>query len=269
VFIAKCLAGDESEVKSMVERNPGFLNQQDSYGATGLMAALYNERHSLSRWLLSLPGLDTKLRDEFNYTALHRACHSGAPLDIVITLVRLSSWETVNMKDRYGGTVLDWAVQSNNTSAVLYLSWLGAECREEYRKYKYREITLQTWTSQFSKLDALCWSIAANITDLRLLSPMPHVEQDKDKLRSLARIFNRHGVCRMWGDLSSLQNLAWEKAWLSCPALHPDHRPWWGQAFNTPPRRPRPDVVLPDFTAALFRKTVRHCYKTRQYCIVL
>ena len=77
---------------------------------------------------------------------------------------------------------------------------------------------------------------------------------DKERLRAVARLFNRHNVCRMWGDLSSLQNLAWVKAWLSCPALHPDHRP---------------DVVLPDFTAALFRKTVRHCYKTRQYCTVL
>ena len=70
-------------------------------------------------------------------------------------------------------------------------------------------------------------------------------ELEKEKLRSLALMFNRHNVCRMWGDLSSLQNLAWEKAWHSCPALHPDHRP---------------DVVLPDFTPANFRNTVNHLY---------
>ena len=29
-FIAKCVAGDESEVKSMVERDPGIYNKQAS-----------------------------------------------------------------------------------------------------------------------------------------------------------------------------------------------------------------------------------------------
>ena len=114
--------------------------------------ALFYKQHSFSRWLLSLPRLDTNLRNKWNNTALHRACWHKAPLDIVITLVRLSSWETVNMKDSGGYTALDWAVESNNTSAALYLSWLGAE-----------EVTLQTWTSRVSKLDSLCWAIAANI----------------------------------------------------------------------------------------------------------
>ena len=44
------------------------------------------------------------------------------------------------MKDSGGYTALDWAVESNNTSAALFLSWLGAE-----------EVTLQTWTSRVSK----------------------------------------------------------------------------------------------------------------------
>ena len=151
-FIYKCTRGDESEAKSMVERDPSLPNKPDRNGMTGLMVALYNKRHSLCRWLLSLPGLDTSLRDEYNSTALHLACWYDGPLDIVITLVRLSSWETVNMKDSGGYTALDWAVESNNTSAALYLSWLGAE-----------EVTLQTWTSRVSKLDSLCWAIAANI----------------------------------------------------------------------------------------------------------
>ena len=136
----------------MVEKDPSLPNKPGCDGMTGLMMALYNKRHSLCRWLLSLPGLDTSLRDEYNSTALHLACGCGAPLDIVIALVRLSSWKTVNMKDSVGETALDWAVQKNNTSAALYLSWLGAE-----------EVTLQTWTSRVSKLDSLCWAIAANI----------------------------------------------------------------------------------------------------------
>ena len=53
---------------------------------------------------------------------------------------------------------------------------------------------------------------------LSYLPPL-YDELEKEKLRSLARMFNRHNVSRMWGDFSSLQNLAWEKAWLSIPTL--------------------------------------------------
>ena len=83
-------------------------------------------------------------------------------------------------------------------------------------------------------------------SDLRLLSRMPHLhDSDKEKLRSLARMFNRHSVCRMWGELSSLQNLAWEKVWHSCPALRPDHRP---------------DVVLPRLTLSEYHNTINYLF---------
>ena len=149
----------------MLDRNPGLLNKQDNHGRTGLMVAVLKRHHSLCRWLLSLPGLDTSLQKQYpapenNCTALHQACIFGAPLDIVIALVRLSSWETVNMKDRIGYTALDWAIRSNNTSAVLYVSWLGAECKEEKRKYK--EVTLQTWIEVGPQKDAQYWAVAAN-----------------------------------------------------------------------------------------------------------
>ena len=72
---------------------------------------------------------------------------------------------------------------------------------------------------------------------------MPQVEQDKDKLRTLARMFNRHGICRMWGDISSLQSLAWEKVWHGSPALRSDHRP---------------DVVLPRLTPEKYHNTVNY-----------
>ena len=64
----------------MVERDPGLLNKQNSQGYTGLMEALMNYLHSLYRWLLSLPGLDTNLRNGNNVTALHTACQNDAPL---------------------------------------------------------------------------------------------------------------------------------------------------------------------------------------------
>ena len=137
---ATCGRGDESEAKSMVERDSGLHNQQDTDGETGLMRALLFTRHSLSRWLLSLPGLDTNISSKNNFTALHCACWSGAPLDIVMSLTRLSSWETVNRKDNWGRTALDLAVKRNNASAALHLSWLGAECKEENRSYSSEQL---------------------------------------------------------------------------------------------------------------------------------
>ena len=68
------------------------------------------ERHSVTRWLLSLTELDTDICDEWDYTPLHSACYRGAPLDIVIALTKRSSWETVNKRDSEGVTPLDLAV---------------------------------------------------------------------------------------------------------------------------------------------------------------
>ena len=171
-FSVACIRGDESEAKTLVERDPGLYNKQDKDGITGLMGALNGEHHSLCRWLLSLPGLDTSLREEYDHTALHWACIYGAPLDILITLVRLSTWETVNMKTRETLTALDLAVVRDNASAALYLSWLGAECREEFRncyftgqgeQLTFTKVNLQTWTEAGCQQDALYWAIAANI----------------------------------------------------------------------------------------------------------
>ena len=46
----------------LLDMGYGFLNEKDEEGATGLMRALEYKRHSLSRWLLSLPGLEMSLR---------------------------------------------------------------------------------------------------------------------------------------------------------------------------------------------------------------
>ena len=143
----------------MLERDPGLHNKQDINGWTGLMWALFNKHHSLCRWLLSLPGLDTNLRNNDNQAVLC-LLFWDAPLDIVITLVRLSSWETVNMKDWRGYTALDRAVEYNRTSTALYLSWLGAECMEKNRKYS--DVTLQTWIEAGCQQEAQYWAVAGN-----------------------------------------------------------------------------------------------------------
>ena len=159
-FAETCQRDDESEAKSIVEMDPEFHNKQGVDYHTGLMWAETCGCHSISRLLLSRPGLDTTLRSRDDLTALHNACNPGfksdrtglkngrAQLDIVISLARLSSWETINMVDFEDSTALDYTVRSNQTSAALYLSWLGAECKEENRKYEHKEVTLQTWIDE-------------------------------------------------------------------------------------------------------------------------
>ena len=83
------------------------------------MLALHFKRHSLSRLLLSLPGLDTSIRNEVNNTALQKACYKKAPLDIVTTLARLSTLETINMKNNYGDTALMTSLSGFNSTCLV------------------------------------------------------------------------------------------------------------------------------------------------------
>ena len=304
-FVYACKNGDESEVKSLLEKDPGLLNKQDGRGRTGLMKALNKEQYSLSRWLLSLPGLDTNFYDEDSETALHQACHNASPLDIVTTLVRLSTPQTINMKSRegwtslmislqslystspelakrrsisrlllslpgldttnstavhvacignapldilvtlvrvpslgmvnmknhYDATALDWAVGegANNPSAALYLSWLGAECKEKNKncyctgqrgkrvKHTFTEVTLKTWIEADCQQEAQFWAVAANdINALKQLARIENVTLEREKLRSLAKLFDHREV---WKYVTSLESLAWEEVRLSSPAL--------------------------------------------------
>ena len=170
-FIEACRSGLESEAKSMVEDDPGLHNKQGYEGNTGLMSALVGTRYSICRWLFSLPGLDTNICNKHNITALHRACWHRAPLDIVISLVRLSSWETINMKSHLSGnTPLESAFSMCNTSAAIYLSSIGAECGENRNEdaLQYREVTLHTWIDAGCQQEAQYWAVAAN--DIRYYS---------------------------------------------------------------------------------------------------
>ena len=42
---------------------------------------------------------------------------------------------------------------------------------------------------------------------------------DRAVLRSLANLFKRHNICRLWGDIPGLRGLAWEEIQQSSPAL--------------------------------------------------
>ena len=211
-FVKACADGNESRAKSLYQADPSIVKLD---GWTGLTYALYGEHHSLSRWLLSLPTLDTNICDRSNETALHWACGNDAPLDIMITLAKLSTWDTVNMQDNWGDTVLDDTATIAATSAALYLSWLGAECKEENRQYG--KVTLQTWIEEGCQQDAQYWAVAANdVESLKLLARMENVTLDRERLRYLAKLFNHRAV---WSYVTSLQSLAWEKMQKSFPAL--------------------------------------------------
>jgi len=212
-FRVACSRGDEIKAKSIVEMDPKFHSKQDDVGDTGLMIAIYYRRFSLVRWMLLLPGLDSNLKNFDYLTALHVACWCMAPLDIVISVARLSSWETVNMEDRLKDTVLDWA--GLGTSAALYLSWLGVECKEENRKF--REVTLQTWIDEGCQHEAQFWAVAANdINALKHLVDVEHVELDRPKLSTLAKLFDHRAV---WSYVTSLKSLAWDRIKQTVPAV--------------------------------------------------
>ena len=119
------------------------------------------------------------------YSAVRR---TDTPLDIVICLTTLSSWETVNMKDNWGATALDDAVLNNNTSIALYLSWLGAESGQENRQH--REVTLTSWLEFGCEQEAQFWAVAANdVKVLKQLARMENIRLDRERLRNLAKLF--------------------------------------------------------------------------------
>ena len=136
-FAGACRNGDLTKARLLYKQDPKVLNMQDMQdGFTVMIDAILDRNLDISRWLLSLPGLDTNICDFEKDTALHAVGHCNTPLDIVIKLAKLSSWETVNRQDADGNTALDIAVEEKNIATALYLSWLGVECQEENRIYQ-------------------------------------------------------------------------------------------------------------------------------------
>jgi len=193
-FVSACRGGDEVQARALLEGDAGLRNQQGSEdGGTGLMAALDRNHHRLARWLVSLPGLHTNIRDEDNWTGLHWAACRDTPLDIVVQLAKLSSMQTLNRRNSMGNTALDKAVQFKKTSTALYLAWLGAECQKKYDKH--REASLETWVEKSCQQDAQYWAVAANdISALQTLSERPDVTLDRTRLLELAVLFGHHEV---------------------------------------------------------------------------
>jgi len=251
-----CYRGREKEAKALHESLALDTNINSAImGTTGLMAALQNSQHTTARWLLSLPGLDTNLRDHSDRTALHWAVRGNySLLDLVVMIATRSSWLTVNQQDRSGNTALDEAVQNSHIASALYLSWLGVKCKDVNRncyitririirnpssvekysfsgsqeilsltnsvlkvKRMYRDVTLQTWLEAGCAQQAQFWAVAANdVLALDRLSKTHNINLESEKLRMLAELLDHREV---WSFVTSLQNLAWAKVKEKLPAL--------------------------------------------------
>ena len=73
-------------------------------------------------------------------------------------------------------------------------------------------------------LDTLYWAVAANnreavVNTATNVQNKKLMQEENEKLRRLAKLFKRHKICSAWGDVSSLQSLAWEEVRQSSPAL--------------------------------------------------
>jgi len=193
-FFEACCKGDEKKAREQYEADHSVLNSLKLVNPgchyTGLMAALIKKHHHISRWLLSLPDVNINVKNDLNMTALCCAACRNAPLDLVISLVRRSSPVTINMKTvpNNGNTALDYAVEKKEFSTAIYLSWVGAECKEENRKFE--DVTLQTWLDAGCQQDAALWAVAANnLNALRELANMKEVFFNKPMLLDLANLF--------------------------------------------------------------------------------
>ena len=186
-FLTACREGDDAEVQRLIGQDPALLNQQDQDGFTGLMLALDHGRHSISCWLLEQTGLDVAISSTVdNWTALHCACYY-TPLDILFRLAQLSSQQTINQQSLHGDTALDLVVEWGNTSAALYLSWLGAACKPENKRAD--PVTVHTWIQEGLAEAAQLWALAAKDPEaLKLLARMDEVTILWEELRKMDEV---------------------------------------------------------------------------------
>jgi len=205
---------------AICQADPRIINEQElQFGRTGLMMSLMREQHSITRWLLSLPWLDTTLRTKCNLTALHLASFFNTPLDIVI---QISEFSKKFLNSKAGGhTPLDLAVMQCNPSTELYLTFLRTMCKPENRNKRLEKgVILDDWIFTGCQYQAQYWAVVANnISDLREISKMEYVDLDVPNLIILANVFNRRKIRTVWGEIPSLQSLAMEELQHTTPSL--------------------------------------------------
>ena len=215
-FEEACGNGDEMKARQLFYCDKSVLNrrEEDTGGYTGLMNAFYGKHYSICRWLLSLPDIDVNLKDYVDgATALHAATSRNAPLDLVISLAKLASMETIDLKMFDGPaeisvTALEMAVdvanEEQHPSNAIYLSWLGAQCRDE--NIRVSNVTLQTWLDAGRQQDAPMWAVAAkDLKALDQLVKMEGITVDRDILLNLADLFGYQEIKAFLEENSNLK----------------------------------------------------------------
>ena len=93
--------GDQKQVEVLVATGKG-LNYTDSNGWTPLMISILAKHPLTSLYLARLEGVQVDIVSKYNDTALSYACAWAGSADLVTTLVRRGSEDTVNMKNKWG-----------------------------------------------------------------------------------------------------------------------------------------------------------------------
>jgi len=202
-FLSACREGDEKKARELYENDKSVLNLKlfgVAGGLTGIAHAICHKQYHICRWLLSLPDIDVNMKcgPDGDCSALHIAVSVRLPLELMISVVRLASKETINMKctiesPYIGLTALDIAIKKGEISTAIYLSWLGAQCKDENKKFG--DVTLHTWLDAGRHQDAPMWAVAANEPKaLRELAGMAEVTFDKSILLNIAKLFDRREI---------------------------------------------------------------------------
>jgi len=209
---------------ALTEEDPSIINEYEG----ALISSLKYKCHSLTRFLLSVPGPGVDIVNSLTRFLLGKditpvivAVALDAPLDILITIAKLSrsskeAFYRMNPSAFFG-------TDRNTISATIFLSWLGFEFEEEEDRncwysglgedkvrHNFTDVTLDTWRQAGCLQDAQFWAVAAaDLGALKSLAAMKtEVKLDKVKLRKLAKLFNHR---KIWEYLSDLQSLAWER----------------------------------------------------------
>ena len=132
-FVIACALGDLQVAQQLFGQHREVLNMRDSvcYDRKGLMAALHNNRSSVSSWLAWLDNLQLSVSDIYNQTALHYAAWKCSDQKIITRLLTISDQKVINQVDTNGYTALALAVEYNNPGAV---ECLGRDPRTDWRR---------------------------------------------------------------------------------------------------------------------------------------
>ncbi|XP_046377760.2 ankyrin repeat domain-containing protein 50-like isoform X1 [Haliotis rufescens] len=124
-FHRACQIGDLDRVKELMSNNSIDVNAQESYGVTPVMWAAQNGHSEVFQFLVSV-GADLLLLDSDGDNMLTMAC-VGGHVDIVKSILTMSSAPNINRPRKDGRTPLMWAALQGNLEVFNYLTSENAD----------------------------------------------------------------------------------------------------------------------------------------------